>query len=142
MLIATDPGFAGTKLSLAEALSSARETRELRLGAGVLGETACVFQNHFTGQRAIIVADPRTMRLAGVTVASALAEAGIAGLEPFIFDDPGLYSETRYVEQLVAALREHDAIPVAIGSGTINDLVKLAAHRTGRSGYLLSLIHI
>lgn len=136
MLIATDPGFAGKKLSLAEALSSARETRELRLGAGVLGETARVFQNHFAGQRAVIVADPRTMRLAGVTVASALAEAGIACLEPFIFDDPGLYSETRYVEQLVAALREHDAIPVAIGSGTINDLVKLATHRTGRPGYL------
>ncbi len=136
MLIGTDCGFAVMKLSLAEVLSSARETRELRLGPGVLDETARVFQNQFAGHRAIIVADPHTIRLAGVTVRSALAEAGIACLEPFIFDDPALYSETRYAEQLVDALREHDAIPIAIGSGTINDLVKLAAHRTGRPGYL------
>jgi len=125
-----------TKLSLADALSSARETRELRIGAGVLGETGRVFQTHFAGHRAVLVADTHTFPLTGETVTLALAEAGIACLEPFIFDDPGLYSETRYVEQLVAALRGHDAIPVALGSGTINDLVKLAAHRTGRPGYL------
>lgn len=29
-------------------------------------------------------------------------------------------------------MKGHDAIPVAVGSGTINDLVKLAAHRAGR----------
>ena len=29
-------------------------------------------------------------------------------------------------------MQSHDAIPVAVGSGTINDLVKLAAHRSGR----------
>jgi glycerol-1-phosphate dehydrogenase [NAD(P)+] len=29
-------------------------------------------------------------------------------------------------------LKQHSAIPVAVGSGTINDLTKLAAHRTGR----------
>src|SRR4029077_17844815 len=27
----------------------------------------------------------------------------------------------------------HDAIPIAVGSGTINDLTKLAAHHAGRS---------
>ena len=125
-----------TKLSLADALSSARETRELRIGAGVLSETGRVFQSHFAGHRAVLVADTHTFPLAGMTVTLALAEAGIACLAPFIFDDPKLYSETRYVEQLVTAFRGHDAIPVALGSGTLNDLVKLAAHRTGRPGYL------
>jgi len=37
------------------------------------------------------------------------------------------------VERLTASLKQHDAIPVAVGSGTINDLVKLAAHQSGRS---------
>jgi hypothetical protein len=31
------------------------------------------------------------------------------------------------VLELEAALRHHDAIPVAVGSGTLNDLTKLAA---------------
>src|SRR5205085_1285877 len=33
-------------------------------------------------------------------------------------------------------LRQHNAIPIAVGSGTINDLTKLAAHRTGRPGFM------
>ena len=44
------------------------------------------------------------------------------------------YEAKAYVAllQLEAALRPHDAIPVAVGSGTVNDLTKLASHRTGR----------
>ena len=34
---------------------------------------------------------------------------------------------------LETALQGHEATPVAVGSGTINDLTKLAAHRAGRS---------
>src|SRR5690606_11568411 len=34
--------------------------------------------------------------------------------------------------RLEESLRSHSAIPVAVGAGTINDLVKLAAHRCGR----------
>lgn len=129
---ATVPG----RLTLDEALSSARETRALRVGPGVLRETARIFQQHFPGQRAVIVADETTWRVAGQVVGEVLASAGIATVAPFIFRDPALYAEFRFVEQLGASLRTHDAVPVAVGSGTINDLVKLAAHRTGRTSYL------
>lgn len=124
------------RLTLDEALSSARETRALLVGAGVLPETARLFHQHFPGQRAAIVADETTFRVAGQAVAEAFAVAGIATVAPFIFRDPALYAEFRFVEQLEASLRTHDAVPVAVGSGTINDLVKLAAHRTGRASYL------
>jgi glycerol-1-phosphate dehydrogenase [NAD(P)+] len=43
-----------------------------------------------------------------------------------------LYAEHKFVEELQDWLRNHDAIPVAVGSGTINDLTKLAAHEVGR----------
>ena len=124
------------KLTLADALGSARETRALVVGAGALGETARVFREQFPGHRAVVVADPHTLPLAGRGVDDALTASGIACVTPFVFTDPGLYAEFRFVEQLEASLREHDAIPVAVGSGTINDLVKLAAHRAGRPGYL------
>jgi glycerol-1-phosphate dehydrogenase [NAD(P)+] len=50
----------------------------------------------------------------------------------FILDDPELYAEHRFVEQLEAAFAKNDAVPVVVGSGSLNDLVKLAAHRAGR----------
>jgi glycerol-1-phosphate dehydrogenase [NAD(P)+] len=124
------------KLSLDEALSSARETRALVVGRGVLRETGRVFVQHFPGSRAVIVADVHTLTLAGNAVRDSLVAAGVTCLEPFQFTDPALYAEFRFVEQLEAALQKHDAIPVALGSGTINDLVKLAAHRAGRVAYM------
>jgi glycerol-1-phosphate dehydrogenase [NAD(P)+] len=134
---ATDtPSTTATRLTLAEALSSARETRALIVRPGALRETGRVFDEQFPGSRAVIVADPQTLALAGGAVGESLAAAGVACVEPFVFDDAALYAEFRFVEQLEASLRQHDAIPVVIGAGTLNDLAKLAAHRTGRLGYL------
>jgi glycerol-1-phosphate dehydrogenase [NAD(P)+] len=130
------PRRAATKLTLADALSSARETRALVVGGGVLVEVGRVFREQFPGSRAVIVADETTRSLIGGRVAAALAAAHVDCVAPYIYTDPALYAEFRFVEILEAALREHDAIPVAVGSGTVNDLVKLAAHRTGRPGYL------
>src|SRR5688572_8396453 len=124
------------KLTLADALSSARETRALVIGSGVLRETATLFAAHFPGSRAIIVADEHTFPLVGTRVSEILAERGITSLAPHIFKDPSLYADFRFVEELENSVRLHDGIPIAVGSGTINDLVKLAAHRTGRPGYL------
>jgi glycerol-1-phosphate dehydrogenase [NAD(P)+] len=124
------------KLTLEDALSSARETRSLTLGSGVVRETGRVFCEQFPSCRAAIVADERTFGVAGAAVESALAQAGVTQIAPFIFTDPSLYAEIRFVEQLEEALRRHVAIPIAVGSGTINDLTKLAAHRVGRPGYM------
>ena len=125
-----------TKLTLADALSSARETRALVIGSGVLRETAAVFKVHFPGDRAVVVADEHTFGLCGRLVSESLAAAGVTCVAPFIYTDPALYAEFNFVEALETSLRAHNAIPVAVGSGTVNDLVKLAAHRAGRPGYL------
>lgn len=121
-----------TKLSLVEALGSARETRALRIGSGVIREVPAIFAAQFPLASAVVVADRTTYALAGQHVAGALAAAGIRTEPPFIFTEPNLYAESAFVAKLEAALRQHRAIPVAVGSGTINDLTKLAAHRTGR----------
>jgi len=115
------------------ALAAARETRHLELGAGALGATCDVFREQFgAGKAAAIVADENTFAAAGRTVRAVFEAAGQPQTEPFVFTDPSLYAEHRFVEPLQAWLATHDAVPVAVGSGTINDLVKLAAHRTGR----------
>ena len=92
-----------------------------------------LFQHHFGKVPALVVADANTFKLAGRSVQDGLSRAGHACLEPFIYSDPALYAEHRFVAQLEERLNGNHAIPVAVGSGTINDLTKLAAHRTARS---------
>lgn len=120
------------RLSIAEALQSARDTRLLRAGSGVLSETPAVFQEQFPHRAAIVVADATTWTIAGARVQALLISAGIPVREPYIFQEPSLYAEYGFVERLLEYLSPVEAIPVAVGSGTINDLVKLAAGKTGR----------
>ncbi len=136
MTTLSTPPPTAEKLSLAAALGSARETRALVVGAGAVQETARVFAAQFPGRRAVVVADPHTLGLAGTAVDAALRAAGIGTEPPVVLADPALYAEWKFVAEVEAALRPLAAIPVAVGSGTVNDLVKLAAHRLGREGYL------
>jgi glycerol-1-phosphate dehydrogenase [NAD(P)+] len=98
----------------------------------VLQTTPDVFQRLFGGQPAVLVADANSWTVAGEAVAAAFRAAGHPTLAPFIFREADLYAEFSFVDELIQAFHQHRAIPVAIGSGTINDLVKLAAHRTDR----------
>jgi glycerol-1-phosphate dehydrogenase [NAD(P)+] len=120
------------KLTVSEALQSARETRAVLIGQNNLHEAADIFEKHFPGATAQIVADEIEFGLGGSKLTAAFEAAGIKVLKPFIFADPDLYAEYRFVTQLENGLRSHDAIPVALGAGTMNDLTKLAAHNVGR----------
>jgi len=120
-------------LSLADALRAARDTRCLEIGEGVLAQTPRVFREQFGERPAVVVADTSTFAAAGQSVQDTLRAAQHPLLAPFIFPSAGLYAEHRFVVELETWLRQNEAIPVAVGSGTINDLTKLAAHRVGRS---------
>ena len=119
-------------LSLQEALRAARETRSLEIGNGVIESAPRIFREQFGSRPAVIIADPNTFAAAGARVETAFRGAGNSLLDPFVFRAPDLYAETRFVRELESALQQHTAVPVAVGSGTINDLTKLAAHRTNR----------
>jgi glycerol dehydrogenase-like iron-containing ADH family enzyme len=72
------------------------------------------------------LADSNTYAAAGKAVMEVFRSAGQPVLEPFLFSNPDLYAESGYVTLLEEALSCHEAIPVAVGSGTINDLTKQA----------------
>ena len=119
-------------LTLAQALKAARDTRHLEISAGAIHAVPRVFRDQFGNRPAIVVADAITFATAARQVHRALLDARQACLSSFVFGDPSLYAEHQYVEELQSSLRKHEAIPVAVGAGTINDVVKLAAHRAGR----------
>lgn len=115
-----------------DALQAASETKSLLIGQGVLKKVGDLFKEQFQGCRAIIVADEITYRVAGKDIFELFSQCGIKQDEPFIFEEPELHAEYQYVEQLQARLQTTDAIAVAVGSGTINDLTKLASHLVNR----------
>jgi glycerol-1-phosphate dehydrogenase [NAD(P)+] len=118
--------------ALHAALAAARDTRALEIAPGALTRLAAVFRQHFPGHRAAVIADPNTYAVAGHAALASLGAHDLALPEPHLLIDSPLHAEHGGVEKLEATLQRHDAIPVAVGSGTINDLVKLAAHRVGR----------
>lgn len=114
------------------ALQRTTDTKALVIGVDTLPQTAEMFKSLFPAGRALVVADLNTWRVAGKEVHRILAEAGIAQDEPRIFTDPKLYAEWTFVEELDGVLAATDAVPVAVGSGVINDLTKLCSHHNGR----------
>jgi glycerol-1-phosphate dehydrogenase [NAD(P)+] len=117
---------------IAAAVARATDTREVHVGPGALNAAPATFMRLFPRESAMLIADVNTMAAAGKRVAESLFSVGIQLAEPLVFNDPGLYAETAYVERVHAALAGTNAIPVAVGSGTLNDLTKLAAHQCGR----------
>lgn len=113
------------------ALNAARDTRTLTVGSGACHDAARVFLSAFGDVSAVVVADDRTFAAAGGEVVQSFRRAGVDCGEAFRFG-PDVYAEHSFVEQLQAALSSTEAVPVAVGSGTINDLTKLVAHRIGR----------
>lgn len=119
-------------VSLAAALQLARDTKKLEIGPGAVEAVPRIFRECFGTRPAMIVADENTFSAAGARVAAAFAATNHPLREPYVFKPRGLYAEHSFVTVLHSAIQKSDAIPVAVGSGTINDLTKLAAHQASR----------
>ena len=119
--------------TIAAALRQASDTREVLIGEGVLAEVANVFQRNFGGASALLIADENTYRAAGEKSRQVLLQAGVRLDTPHIFPGaPRLHPEIERVDEVSRLLSELQAVPFVIGSGTLNDIVKLAAHRVKR----------
>ena len=120
------------RVRLDAALAAARETRAVELSRGAIARVADVFRAQFGEREAVIVADTKTFDAAGRTTQDVLKAAGVKTHPPFIFADPDLYAQYGFIDELDEWMATHQAVPIAVGAGTINDLAKLAAHHAGR----------
>ena len=115
-----------------EALKSADETKVLIVGNNIFDKVPQLLKEEFPECEAVIVADKTTYKIAGEKLEKLLKHSGVKLVKSFIFTDSNLYAEYWFVEKLVNYLKRNRAIPIAVGSGTINDLTKLASHETNR----------
>jgi glycerol-1-phosphate dehydrogenase [NAD(P)+] len=98
----------------------------------VLDSVSGVVREYFGSVRVALIADDNTFAAAGRQVRERLEGDGIEVAETVLFaGEPSLYAGYEHVLELERRLRSLDAVPVVVGSGTLNDITKLAAHRNG-----------
>jgi glycerol-1-phosphate dehydrogenase [NAD(P)+] len=122
--------------TLADCLKAADETQELLLKKDALGDIPALLNKYFSSSSVCLVADENTYRAAGKKVREILERGGIKVLDSYIFPgEPRLHAEYAHVKTLAdrfSALGDDKnnpalPVPVAVGAGTLNDLVKRAA---------------
>ena len=117
-----------------EILRETPDTKACRLGPGVTEQVAGLFGELFpAATKALVFDDVNTKRVAGDRVISLLKAAGVEVAEHTV-NPNGSWFHATYdkVEEVRDVILAHDrTIPVAVGSGTINDLVKRASEEVG-----------
>lgn len=125
--------YQATQKRLEIALKPADDTRAIVIGDGALTQAANLFRQCFGERPALLVADQNSYTAAGKTLESLLREHGGLSLETtFVFPDAALHADREHADMLVSHIAPCDAVPIAVGSGTVNDLAKLAAYECQR----------
>ncbi|MDR3198601.1 MAG: sn-glycerol-1-phosphate dehydrogenase [Planctomycetaceae bacterium] len=122
-----------TTKRLEKYLPLADETRLVSIDKNNLLQTGNLFQHCFDAKRVVVIADRNTFEAAGRVVQSNLCSENILSVEePFLFQEQEFHADAKHLEMVRCFLAQTDAIPIAVGSGTINDLVKRAAFECQR----------
>lgn len=117
--------------ALDAALARATDTKDAAVGRGVLASAGRRIADVLGPGPHLVVADENTWGAAGDHLTASLNEAGCSLVEPLVFPGrPTLYAS--YDNCLTIQQRLGAATVVALGSGTLNDLCKLASHEQGR----------
>ena len=122
-----------TPTLLQQAVRNAAVTREVVVERDAVRALPDVARRHAPQAHWLVVADETTWNVAGLSVQSVLAQAGIATAEPLVLPSaPRLKPAAHTASRIAAQVVETGALPIAVGSGVINDLVKYAAALAGR----------
>ncbi|MBY0318412.1 MAG: sn-glycerol-1-phosphate dehydrogenase [Reyranella sp.] len=117
---------------LSAAVRSAATTRDVRIAAGNLGSLPAVLRQTAPAERYVVVADDQTWKVAGKRVESLLASERLATCDPVMLaGEPRVKPSADTARNLAATIKSGSALPIAVGSGVINDLVKYAAELAG-----------
>ena len=115
------------------AVALSRTIESVCIGAGVLREVPLLLERHFARpSRVCIVADENTWSAAGGPLEERLVAAGIAVARHVLPGRPRPRPSLELARAIAARLAIDDAIPICVGSGVLNDLVKFAAFELDR----------
>ena len=115
------------------AIKSAVDTEDCIIGIDCMNQIPAILKQHFPDAKLVVVADDNTFVAAGRRINNKLKSTGFDVVQPFVYPGkPMLHADYQHVERLREFLIKHDATAIAVGSGTINDIAKLASHESSR----------
>lgn len=119
---------------IGRALRYASTTRAVESAPGAIDALVPLLQLHARSDAYFLIADEHTWDTAGRAVDSQLRAAGVKVAGRHLFPgEPMLAAEYAHAQAIAHLLATHGRpVPIAIGSGTINDLVKLGSHLSSR----------
>jgi len=114
--------------------STKGSTKEFLCKNRALDELATLWIKLWNRKPCFLISDENTYPLCGSRVREDIAAQGISLAAEYRFPgSPVLHADYHYVEKLVKELKRYpDSIPLVIGSGTLNDLVKRASFEAER----------
>ncbi|MDR1949235.1 MAG: sn-glycerol-1-phosphate dehydrogenase [Spirochaetaceae bacterium] len=121
---------------LAECLKAATETKELTLKNKALADIPDLLRRYYDFSAVCLIADENTDRAAGKQVSVILRDGGIRTVPPVLFPgSPRLHADYRHIGAITGHIQVlpnyRRIVPISVGGGTINDLVKQAASKLG-----------
>lgn len=112
-------------------LEQVQGTKAVEISQGAMKATPKLFNQFFPGCKAVVVTDINTWAAAGEALYNIMVSAGVP-CEHFVIQEKSFHAEWKYVEMIEEVLKATDGIALAVGSGVINDLCKLAAFHLGK----------
>ena len=103
------------------------DTKVVEIGHGVADRVGAILQNAGFGKRLLVVADDNTARVASAALSS-LEGAGFM-LKKLIYANL-LYARAEGVAEVLALCDDVDGI-LSVGTGSLNDICRVAAQKTG-----------
>lgn len=119
--------------TIARGLAGSKSIAAIELSVGALASAPRLLSRHFGSHNARIVADENTWKAAGAQLEVFLRADGIGAETRVLAAKPKPKPSVELASELMEFFAADDAVPVAVGSGVINDVVKYAAFKLGRS---------
>ena len=128
----TPPSELQMQKMIREAVARSDAIGDIVIARGALQQLGELYARFHGQSPALVIADENTHEAAGREAAALLAAAGIAVKTHVLPASPRPKPTVELGESLMTPMAGTDMVPLAVGSGVINDLVKYAAFRLGK----------
>ena len=118
--------------AIRSAVAQSKTIDAIVIEQNALRQVPFLLREHFNASRVFIIADENTMAAAGKDLSKDLTEGGFDTTGHVFPATPYLKAKVENADAFLSRLQAHGGVPVAVGSGVINDLVKYAAFQIGK----------
>jgi len=114
--------------ALGASVARASVTRFVEVDCGALARLSSILRELSHAGACRIVADENTMRAAGTRVLELLSDVRIECAQPIVLREmPRVKPRVETAREIAAHIGTTNELPIAVGSGVVNDIVKCAA---------------